>query len=76
MCDSGPVKGGEFLRKLKMVADRNHVSLKFVAAKGKGSHGTVYYGSAFTRVKDLKKEIGPGLLHKMCRDLGIDRGEL
>ncbi|MGA2435468.1 MAG: hypothetical protein ABSG25_09295 [Bryobacteraceae bacterium] len=48
----------------------------FFPALGKGSHGTVQYDSALTTVKDRKKEIGTGLLHKMCKDLGIDPREL
>jgi mRNA interferase HicA len=70
------VKGSEFLRKLKKLADRKAVMLRFDAADGRGSHGTVYYGSAFTALKDRKKEIGRGLLRKMCQDLGIDPGDL
>jgi predicted RNA binding protein YcfA (HicA-like mRNA interferase family) len=50
--------------------------MRFVAARGKGSHGRVYLGSAFTTVKNPKKEIGPGLLLRMCRDLGINPREL
>ncbi len=48
----------------------------FIPAKGKGSHGTLYVGSASTTVKDRKKELGLGLLRAMCRDLGIDPREL
>ena len=50
--------------------------MEFLPDRGKGSHGRVYLGSARTAVKDLKKEIGPGLLRKMCRDLGIDPKDL
>jgi hypothetical protein len=39
---------------------------------GDGSHGRLYYGSAFTTLKYLKKEIGRGLLQAMCAELGID----
>jgi hypothetical protein len=39
---------------------------------GKGSHGRLFAGSAFTTLKDQKKEIGKGLLLSMCNDLGID----
>ena len=70
------MKGSEFLRKLKRLADRNRVALKFDAADGCGSHGTVHYGSAFTSLKDRKKEIGRGLLRKMCKDLGVEPGDL
>jgi hypothetical protein len=43
---------------------------------GKGSHGRVSLGSAFTALKDPKQEIGAGLFHQMCRDLGIKAGDL
>ena len=47
----------------------------FVAAEESGSHGTLYAGARRTTVKDRKKEIGKGLLHKMLTDLGIDRDD-
>ena len=49
---------------------------KFVADKGKGSHGRLYLGDEFTTLKDRKKEIGRDLLAKMCADLKIDPHEL
>jgi predicted RNA binding protein YcfA (HicA-like mRNA interferase family) len=41
-----------------------------------GSHGTLYLGGRFTVVKDLKKELGPGLLSAMCKQLGIRKEDL
>ena len=76
LCDARDVKGGEFLRRLHRLARRKGLSYSFVPAKGKGSHAAVYLGSAYTIVKDRKKEIGTGLLHDMCKDLGIDPREL
>ncbi len=38
--------------------------------------GRVYYGAAFTTIKDLKKEIGAGLLSKMLDDLGLTKDDL
>jgi predicted RNA binding protein YcfA (HicA-like mRNA interferase family) len=70
------VKGSEFLRRIHDLARRKNMLYAFVPAKGKGSHGTLYYGSASTTVKDRKKELGSGLLRAMCRDLGIDPREL
>jgi mRNA interferase HicA len=52
------------------------VNCQFLSDKGKGSHGRLYFGEEFTTLKDRKKEIGPDLLAKMCRDLGIDPREL
>ena len=49
---------------------------QFVADKGKGSHGRLYLGVEYTTLKDRKKEIGPGLLAKMCRDLKISPNDL
>jgi len=34
------------------------------------------YGDKKTIIKDLKKEIGPGLLSKMLKQLEIDKDEL
>jgi mRNA interferase HicA len=76
MCEDEFVKAGEFLRRLRDLARRRTVPYRFVPAKGKGSHGKVYFGSRSTLVKDRKKEVGVGLLHQMCKDLGIDAGDL
>jgi hypothetical protein len=38
--------------------------------------GTVYLGKRRTVVKDLKKELGPGLLAGMCKQLGIRKEDL
>ncbi len=71
MCETRFVRGSEFLRKLRVLARRNGVELRFEAARGKGSHGTVFFGAASTVLKDRRKELGIGLLRAMCNDLGI-----
>lgn len=43
-----------------------------VADAGKGSHTRIYLGDRLATLKDRNKEIGPGLLRAMCRQLGID----
>jgi mRNA interferase HicA len=70
------VKGGEFLRKLKVVARRKKLSYRWDPKRGVGSHGTVYLGGRSTVVKDLKKDLGPGLLSDMCKELGIRKEDL
>ena len=70
------MRGSEFLRKLHVLARRKGVPLSFVAAKGKGSHGTVHFGGSSTVLKDQKKELGIGLLRAMCKDLEIDPQDL
>jgi mRNA interferase HicA len=71
MPDTRFVKGSEFLRKVQAEANRNGVSFRWVASHGKGSHGTVYYGAKQTTLKDLKKDIGKGLLSAMKKQLGV-----
>ena len=70
------VKGEEFERRVRRLARRTKITSTFVADKGKGSHGRLYVGEEFTTLKDRKKEIGHGLLSKMCRDLKIDPHDL
>jgi hypothetical protein len=70
------VKGAEFERRLRKVARRKKVACLFLADKGKGSYGRLYFGEEFTTLKDRKKEIGRDLLVKMCHDLKIDPHEL
>ena len=67
MCDTKLVKGSEFLRKVKSIAKRNKLAYRWSPERGAGSHGTLYLGERFTVVKDLKKELGPGLLSDMCK---------
>ena len=76
MSDHGSVKGAEFERRILKLARRKKVTCRFVADKGKGSHGRLYFGEEFTTLKDRKKEIGRDLLAKMCRDLNIDPHDL
>jgi mRNA interferase HicA len=76
MSDDSAVRGAEFERKQRKLARRKNVACLFVADKGKGSHGRLYFGNEFTTLKDRKKEIGRDLLVKMCHDLKVDPHEL
>ncbi len=67
------MNGNELLKKLKKLGKQNNIVVRFETKRGKGSHGTLYYGNRKTILKDRKKEIGPGLLRKMLSDLGIDK---
>jgi hypothetical protein len=68
------VKGSEFLRRLKSLPRRERLAYRWRSERGVGSHGTVYLGNRFTVLKDLKKELGPGLLSAMYKQLGISEG--
>lgn len=71
MFENVSCEGSEFLRKVKVIATQKKLAFRWVPERGAGSHGTLYFGGRFTVVKDLKKELGPGLLADMCKQLGI-----
>lgn len=68
------MNGNEFFK--KKLGKHKGIHVEFVKEKGKGSHGTVYFGDRYTTLKDRKKEIGKGLLSAMCKQLGIDLDQL
>ena len=70
------MRGAEFERRVRKLGRRKKITCQFVADKGKGSHGRFYFGEEFTTLKDRNKEIGSGLLAKMCQDLNIDSRDL
>ena len=68
--------GREFLKRLRRLGKDNGVAVRYDGRPGKGSHGRVYYGAAFTTIKDPRKEIGSGLLGKMLADLKLTKDDL
>ena len=63
--------GREFTRRAKRYAKRAGLDFRFVARKGKGSHGKVFVGGRDTIVK--RTEIGKGLLDSMLKDREIPK---
>ena len=63
--------GNEFIRKVKKLGRENSVEVQFVAQRGKGSHGTLFYGVRFTVVRNPKDELKTGTLHAMLDQLGL-----
>lgn len=70
------MKASEFKRKVSKLAKARGAAFHWDPKHGKGSHGTLTLGTNFTTLKDLKKELGIGLLDSMCADLGITRKDL
>ena len=65
------MRGNEFISKVKALGKKNKVVVVLDAARGKGSHQTLYYGKAFTIVRNPKDELKTGTFHAMCFQLGI-----
>jgi len=68
--------GNEFLRRINRLGRGRGISVPFDQRHGKWSHGTLRFGNRKTTLKDLRKEIGVGLLHVMLGQLGLSRGDL
>lgn len=69
--DNEVMTGNEFIRKLKILGKTRSKVVRLNAARGKGSHQTLYFGTAFTIVRNPKDELKTGTLHAMCRQLNI-----
>ncbi len=70
------VTGNEFIKRLKALAELKKLPVRIDAKRGKGSHQTVYLGSAFTVLRNPKDELKTGTLHGMCKQLGIKATDL
>jgi mRNA interferase HicA len=76
MSDTGSMTGAEFIRKIRKLGNRNSIPVRFVARRGKGSHGTLFYGSRFTILRNPKDELKKGTLHGMLAQLGLSLDDL
>jgi len=68
--------GNEFLRRIKRLGRERNIAVRYDPSPGKGSHGVLYYGGRRTTLKDLRKDISPGLLRDMLVQLGLTRRDL
>lgn len=74
--DNVPMTGNEFIRKLKALGKARQVAVRLDASRGKGSHQTLYFGAAFTIIRNPKDELKTGTFHAMCAQLGIKASDL
>jgi mRNA interferase HicA len=70
------MKGNEFIRKVRKLGRQRGVRVAFVPERGKGSHGTLYYGDKLTIVRNPKDELKTGTLHAMLAQLCLTLTEL
>lgn len=71
MSDNEQVRAGDFVKKIKQLGRERGVAVRLETKRGKGSHGVLYFGSAFTVVQDMKREVKTGMLHGMLKQLGL-----
>ena len=70
-----PATGREFIERVTGLGREHCVEVLLDTERGKGSHILLYYGNRVTVVKNLRKELGPGLLTSMIRQLGLQRND-
>jgi predicted RNA binding protein YcfA (HicA-like mRNA interferase family) len=70
------MKAGDFIKAIRRLGRKRGIAVRLQRGHGKGSHGRLYYGDQFTTVKDRNKDLGPGLLSAMVRQLGLTREDL
>ena len=68
--------GNELIRKIKALGRERGIVVRLDASRGKGSHQTLYFGSAFTVIRNPKDELKTGTFHAMCSQLGVKANEL
>ena len=65
------LRGAEFVRKVARLGKQDGIDVEYKAERGKGSHGTLYFGDRRTVVRNLKDELKKGTLHAMLKQLGL-----
>ena len=68
--------GNEFIRRVRRLGRQRGVRVTFVPERGKGSHGTLYYGERLTIVRNPRDGLKTGTLHAMLTQLGLSRIDL
>ena len=70
------MKGSEFVRQVRKLGRRRKVLVNWISEHGKGSHGTLYYGSRLTIVQNLNNDLKKATLHAMLDQLGLTLEDL
>ena len=65
------MKAREFIRLVEKTGKQRNLAVRYVPRRGKGSHGTLFFGQQFTIVRNPKDELKTGTLHGMLRQLGL-----
>jgi mRNA interferase HicA len=69
------MKGNEFIKRVRKMAKERGLSFQLDAARGKGSHVTLYLGDRLTIVRNPKDDLKTGTYHAMLKQLGINPEE-
>jgi mRNA interferase HicA len=70
------VKGAEFIRLVEKAGKERDLTVRYVPRRGKGSHGTLFFGQQYTIVRNPKDELKTGTLHGMLKQLGLKLSDI
>ena len=70
------VKAREFIAGIRKLGKASGVPVRIDKKRGKGSHGTLYYGGFKATVKDRGAELSPGLRNAMLKQLGLTKRDI
>jgi len=59
------------VRRIQALGKERGVEVHWIAHRGKGSHGLLYYGSNPTTVRNLKDEVDKRAYYKMLKQLRL-----
>ena len=68
--------GREFIRRVRRLARKRGLRVVLEVSAGKGDHATFYLDGRRTVIPDMRHDIPRGTFHNMCKQLGIDAGDL
>jgi mRNA interferase HicA len=68
--------GSEFIHRVQRYAKAHGLVSRVDQKRGKGSHVTLYLGTALTIVRNPKDELKTGTLHAMLKQLGLTLTDL
>lgn len=76
MTETNWLKGAEFVRGIRKLGGKRGIPVQWVAERGKGSHGLLYFGDRMTTVRNLKDELDKGALHGTLKQFGLTAKDL
>jgi len=71
-----PMKGIDFIRKIKKLAKQRELQCAVDKKRGKGSHVTLYFGNHRTIVRNPKDELKKGTVVAMLKQLGLTQTDI
>jgi predicted RNA binding protein YcfA (HicA-like mRNA interferase family) len=70
------MNGRQLLRKLRRIGRERGIAVEVDSSHGRGSHSLVRFGDRTTTLPDLRRDVRPGLLSAIMRQLDLTREDL